>query len=110
MAYLSDLNGGRHELLNEPAVRRSVGCAGRKAIIVIGRSKEWDPAKKRALHGLNQRLHCISIMTYDHLLAQGERMLQMLSAPSESSPPQGIDRRKINPSQIDHASPVKLID
>lgn len=50
-----------------------------RATIVIGRSSGWDDEKHRALHGLNSRLNGIRIMTYDHLLAQGERLVAMLS-------------------------------
>lgn len=50
-----------------------------RATIVVGRSHSWEPEQQRALHGLNRRLHGISVMTYDHLLAQGERLLDMMS-------------------------------
>lgn len=50
-----------------------------KATIVIGRSHDWSEEKNRALHGLNCRLSGINIMTYDHLLSQGERLIHMLS-------------------------------
>lgn len=49
-----------------------------RAVIVIGRSAGWPLEKVRALHGLNCRLAQISIMTYDQLLAQGERMIEVL--------------------------------
>jgi hypothetical protein len=55
-----------------------------RAIIVIGRSKGWQESKLRALHGLNRRLSGINIMTYDHLLAQGERLIDLLSAPKST--------------------------
>jgi len=48
-----------------------------RAIIVIGRSYGWDDGKLRALHGLNRRLTGITIMTYDNLLAQGERLVEI---------------------------------
>ncbi|MCI0564535.1 MAG: DUF4263 domain-containing protein, partial [Nitrososphaera sp.] len=51
-----------------------------RAIIVIGRSAGWSEDKLRALHGLNRRLTGVTIMTYDHLLAQGERLVEILSA------------------------------
>lgn len=51
-----------------------------RATIIIGRSNDWDAAKHRALHGLNARLSNITVMTYDQLLAQGERLLNMLDA------------------------------
>jgi len=50
-----------------------------RAIIIIGRSNDWSEAKQKALHGLNCRLSNITIMAYDHLLAQGERLLEMLA-------------------------------
>lgn len=56
-----------------------------RATIVIGRSHEWDEAKQRALHGLNRRMHGITVMTYDHLLAQGERLVEMMS-PATAAP------------------------
>lgn len=54
-----------------------------RATIVVGRSADWDREKLKALHGLNRRLSGVSIMTYDQLLAQGERLLSMLNAPVE---------------------------
>jgi hypothetical protein len=51
-----------------------------RAIVVIGRSNDWGEEKLKALHGLNARLNGITVMTYDHLLNQGERLVQMLSA------------------------------
>lgn len=48
-----------------------------RALVVIGRSFDWDADKSRALHDLNGRLHGVTIQTYDHLLQQGERMLEL---------------------------------
>ena len=50
-----------------------------RAIIVIGRSHDWDGEKLQALHGLNTRLSGVTIMTYDQLLSQGERLVEILS-------------------------------
>jgi hypothetical protein len=50
-----------------------------RAIIVIGRSNEWGASELRALHGLNHRLSSVTVMTYDQLLAQGERLLSIVS-------------------------------
>jgi sirohydrochlorin ferrochelatase len=55
-----------------------------RAIIVIGRSNDWDESKLRDLHGLNRRLSGIMIMTYDQLLAQGERLIDILSPKQET--------------------------
>lgn len=57
-----------------------------RATIVIGRSKSWREDQQHALHGLNRRLHGISVMTYDHLLAQGERLLEVLGPEREEEP------------------------
>lgn len=54
-----------------------------RSIIVIGRSHNWNNEQLKALHGLNQRLSGITVMTYDQLLAQGERLIDIL-APQES--------------------------
>lgn len=59
-----------------------------RAIMVIGRSNDWTEEKHKALHGLNRRLSGIKIMTYDQLLAQGERLVEMLShQPGEDATP-----------------------
>lgn len=50
-----------------------------RAILIIGRSNGWGQNEYRALHGLNSRFVNITIMTYDQLLAQGERLIEILS-------------------------------
>ncbi len=59
-----------------------------RATIVIGRSNGWPLKQLRALHGLNHRLSGVTIMTYDQLMAQGERLIEVLSAqaPSQEEP------------------------
>lgn len=51
-----------------------------EATIVIGRMADWGDEKAKALHGLNSRLSGIRVITYDHLLAQGESLIDYLSA------------------------------
>jgi hypothetical protein len=58
-----------------------------RATIVIGRSIDWQLPQWKALHGLNSRLVGITVMTYDQLLAQGERLVEMLA--SQPSPDGG---------------------
>ncbi|MCC8471884.1 Shedu anti-phage system protein SduA domain-containing protein, partial [Xanthomonas phaseoli] len=78
----------KHGLLD----RKEVVAYHPRATIVIGRSNEWDEEQQRSLHGLNRRLHGISVMTYDHLLAQGERLIEMMSpSASEALVPAAID-------------------
>lgn len=52
-----------------------------RATIVIGRSNDWAEAQHQALHGLNRRLADISVISFDHLLAQARRTLELLEAP-----------------------------
>jgi len=57
-----------------------------RAIIVIGRSNQWQDAELRALHGLNHRLSSVTVMTYDQLLAQGERLLSIVTPENKPEP------------------------
>lgn len=66
-----------------------------RATIVIGRSHDWTDERQRALHGLNRRLHGISVMTYDHLLAQGERLIEMMSPAEDESSSEAPDDDEI---------------
>lgn len=53
-----------------------------KSIIIIGRSNEFNPQMKKALHSLNSRLNNIQVMSYDMLLAQCENLLAQLKIPN----------------------------
>lgn len=70
-----------------------------RATIVIGRSDDWSDERQRALHGLNRRMNGITVMTYDHLLAQGERLLEMLS------PAAGPEAASVNIVELDDDIP-----
>ena len=63
-----------------------------RATIVVGRSNDWTDDQHRALHGLNSRMNGISILTYDHLLLQGRRLVEMLqNTQSTETEPSGLD-------------------
>lgn len=49
-----------------------------RATIVIGRSRGWTEHEARTLRGLNQRLHGIEVLTYDHLLARAKLLVKNL--------------------------------
>ena len=49
-----------------------------RATIIIGRSNDWTDEMHKALHGLNSRMNGISVLTYDHLLLQGKRLIDLL--------------------------------
>ncbi|MGH8148207.1 MAG: Shedu anti-phage system protein SduA domain-containing protein, partial [Rhodanobacteraceae bacterium] len=53
-----------------------------RVVIVIGRSNDWPEPQMRGLHGLNHRLSGVTVMTYDQLLAQGERLIQAVQPPA----------------------------
>lgn len=55
-----------------------------RAIVVIGRSSTWTQEMQHALHGLNSRLHGITVMTFDHLLQQADRLLEIVK-PSDGA-------------------------
>lgn len=80
--YLDILHdAAKHGLLDH----KEVVAYHPRATIVIGRSNDWAEEQQRALHGLNRRMHGISVMTYDHLLAQGERLIEMMSPEREGT-------------------------
>jgi len=54
-----------------------------RSTIIVGRSVDWDEDKLRALHGLNARMHGISVMTYDQLVSMGENLLGVMAPPDE---------------------------
>ena len=53
-----------------------------RAIIVVGRSRDWPDAQHKALHGLNSRMHGVTVMTYDQMLALGHQLIDTLRRPS----------------------------
>jgi hypothetical protein len=57
-----------------------------RATIIIGRSEGWNSEQLKALHGLNSRLSGVTVMTYDQLLTQGERLIAVLY-PNETASP-----------------------
>ena len=65
----------KHGLLGE----EQVVAYHPEATIVIGRSVGWDRDKIKALHGLNARMNGIRVITYDHLLVQGDSLIRYLS-------------------------------
>ena len=56
-----------------------------RAVIVIGRSEGWSDEEHQALHGLNRRLADISVISYDHLLAQARQTLKLVQTPEEET-------------------------
>ncbi|PYL74020.1 MAG: hypothetical protein DMF26_12585 [Verrucomicrobia bacterium] len=66
------------ELVKIPVLRPTI-------TIVIGRSDDWDAPLKEQLRILNSTLLNIKVLTYDHLLAMGNNILE-LYAPEQEVP------------------------
>ena len=66
-----------------------------RATVVMGRSERWSEEQHQALHGLNRRLSDISVISYDHLLAQARQTLDLLRTPDSQDdlvvPPESGD-------------------
>jgi hypothetical protein len=67
---------------------------------VIGRSDGWPADKLKALHGLNSRLSGISIMTYDQLFVQEERIVEVLSSDKSGAGEDSFDFPKIDDDDL----------
>lgn len=78
--YLDTLHSDTGRLEDHPDTR----SYHPRAVIVVGRSHEWPSAKVKALHGLNSRLHGLTVMTYDQLLRYGERLLEIVETDEAS--------------------------
>lgn len=81
--YLDTLHRGAEHGLQPD--RPDIVAYHPRAVVIIGRSHDWDRAKHRALHGLNSRMHGITVMTYDQLLAQCHALLAQVTAVDEDA-------------------------
>lgn len=54
-----------------------------RAYIVIGRSNNWLHCQLESLRGLNERMHGIDVLTYDHLLARASTLVANFAGASE---------------------------
>lgn len=66
------------ELVKIPVLRPTI-------TIIIGRSNDWEEPTRKQLRLLNSTLLNIKVLTYDHLLAMGNNILQ-LYAPEDEIP------------------------
>lgn len=48
-----------------------------RCILIFGRSHEWDQDQSEAYRILNSGFHNLTIMTYDHVLARAQRILNL---------------------------------
>jgi len=47
-----------------------------RAVLIYGRSNDWDAEKKEAYRILNSSYHNITILTYDHVLERAKKILE----------------------------------
>jgi hypothetical protein len=81
MRYLQVIEDHRLQLvqlIKIPVLRPTI-------TIIIGRSNDWTDQMKEQLRILNSTLLNIKVLTYDHLLAMGDNILELYS-PEEEIP------------------------
>jgi hypothetical protein len=79
MHYLQVIEDHRLQLVklvNIPVLRPTI-------TIIIGRSNDWDDPAREQLRILNSTLLNIKVLTYDHLLAMGNNILQLYEPADE---------------------------
>lgn len=47
-----------------------------RCVLIFGRSDDWNDEQKESFRILNSNYHNLTIMTYDHILARAERLLE----------------------------------
>lgn len=57
--------------------------------------EEWE-----AFRLLNDQLHTVQVMTFDHLLRQAERMLVVMNISQQNPPPEDIEIGEIPPEDF----------
>jgi hypothetical protein len=48
-----------------------------RAVLIYGRSNDWDDEKKKSYRILNSSYHNITILTYDHVLDRAKKILEI---------------------------------
>jgi hypothetical protein len=71
-----------------------------RGLVIQGRSNEWNRDEWEAFRLLNDELHSIQVMTFDHLLRQAERMLAVMEVSHENPNPEIVDPDEISDDDI----------
>jgi len=71
-----------------------------RGLIIQGRSSKWDRDEWEAFRLLNDELHSIQVMTFDHLLRQAEQMLVVMKTPDENTRPGIVEQSEIDDEDI----------
>jgi hypothetical protein len=71
-----------------------------RGLIIHGRSNDWVHEEWEAFRLLNDELHTIQVITFDHLLKQAERMLAVMKVPDDNPPLEDLEVDEIRPEDI----------
>ncbi|MDQ2950187.1 MAG: DUF4263 domain-containing protein [Acidobacteriota bacterium] len=55
-----------------------------RGLVIQGRSNDWGKDEWEAFRLLNDELHSVQVITFDHLLKQAERMLAVMKVPDDN--------------------------
>lgn len=69
-----------------------------RGLVVYGRSNNWGEEEWEAFRLLNDELHTVQVMTFDHLSTQAKRILAVMEVKDENPVPVEVD--DINPGDI----------
>lgn len=58
-----------------------------RGLVIHGRSVGWDNEEREAFRLLNDQLHNIQIITFDHLLVRAKRILKVMESEAEEDSP-----------------------
>lgn len=62
-----------------------------RGLIIHGRSTGWKKEEWEAFRLLNDELHTVQVITFDHLLRQADRMLAVMNIRDENPTPEDIE-------------------
>jgi len=71
--------------------RPDVAAHHPRATVIIGRSAKWSKEQIDGLVSLNSAVNGITVMTYDLLLKQAERLVEIVSDEATLTPPPPTD-------------------
>lgn len=69
-----------------------------RGLVVHGRSNKWGAEEWEAFRLLNDELHTVQVITFDHLLKQAEKILAVMQVREENPPLEDVG--EINPDDI----------
>lgn len=67
-----------------------------RGLVIQGRSNDWGVEEWEAFRLLNDELHSVQVLTFDHLLKQAERMLAVMKISDDNPPLEELDIDQIN--------------